>query len=51
MRCTGGDVKKLRSDFENSGLPYFVDIVIFPELRHPELKEHILRAGVEIYKK
>jgi uncharacterized protein len=42
-------IRKLKEDFEESSLPYFVDIVHFPSLTHAELKEHILRVGVSFY--
>jgi uncharacterized protein len=44
-------IRKLKEDFEESSLPYFVDIVHFPSLTHPELKEHVLRVGVSFYER
>jgi len=44
-------IRALQIDFEESSLPYFVDIVYFPALSHPELKEQILRAGVLFYER
>ena len=35
--------------FKESDLPYFVDIVDFSTLNHSDLKEHILRVGMEFY--
>jgi predicted nucleotidyltransferase len=44
-------VRRLQSDFEESSLPWFVDIVDFPSLTHEELKDHIRRVGVVIYER
>ncbi len=37
----------------NEGLPipYFVDVIDYLSLQHPDLKEHIDRVGIEFYKK
>ncbi|MBK6607801.1 MAG: hypothetical protein IPG24_20555 [Leptospiraceae bacterium] len=39
-----------KEDFEESSLPYRVDIVHYPTLTHQELKNHIDRVGVPFYK-
>lgn len=44
-------IRDLQIDFEESSLPYFVDIVYFPTLAHPGLKEQILRVGVLFYER
>jgi predicted nucleotidyltransferase len=44
-------VRRLQSDFEESSLPWFVDIVDFPSLPHEGLKDHIRRVGVVIYER
>lgn len=44
-------VRRLQSDFEESSLPWFVDIVDFPSLTHEGLKDHIRRVGVVIYER
>jgi uncharacterized protein len=44
-------IRNLKSEFDDSSLPYKVDIVNLPEINHPELKEHITRAGISFYKK
>ena len=44
-----GTIRKIISDFEESTLPFFVDVVNYPELKHEELREHINRAGKKIY--
>lgn len=38
-------ILKLISDFQESSLPYPVDIVNYPTLTQPALKEHIDRVG------
>ncbi len=43
------DLLNLQSAFEESLLPYFVDVINFPELDHESLKHHILRVGKPIY--
>jgi predicted nucleotidyltransferase len=40
---------KLKNDFEESSLPYFVDIVNYSNLKNPDLKQHIQRVGQSIY--
>lgn len=37
---------KLIDDFSDSCLPYFVDLLCYPALKNPDLKEHIDRVGV-----
>ena len=44
-----GTIRKIISDFEESTLPYFVDVVNYPELEHEELREHIKLTGKKIY--
>ncbi len=39
-------ISKIKSDFEDSSLPYFVDLVYYPTLSHLELKDHIERIGI-----
>ncbi|KAF0198622.1 MAG: DNA polymerase beta domain-containing protein region [Bacteroidetes bacterium] len=46
---SGKVIRQVRSDFEDSNLPYFVDIINFSELKHPELKEQIFRTGQLFY--
>ena len=43
-------ISDLSSEFEESSLPYMVDVVNFPTLRHKEFMEHINNAGIEFYK-
>ncbi|MBX2927603.1 MAG: nucleotidyltransferase domain-containing protein [Saprospiraceae bacterium] len=42
-------IRRMKSDFEESSLPYFVDIVHFPSLQHESLKEQIRQAGTPFY--
>ncbi len=44
-------MRKLFAEFEESSLPYSVDIINFPELNHPELINHIRRVGKEFFAK
>ena len=41
---------KIKREFEESSLPYFVDLINYFELEHKELREHIDRIGIEFYK-
>ena len=43
-------ISKIRSDFEESSLPYRVDIVIYNDLTHENLKDHIDRKGAPFFK-
>lgn len=36
---------------EELPIPYFIDVVDYGSLEHPELKEHIDRAGICLYEK
>ncbi|MDR2085668.1 MAG: nucleotidyltransferase domain-containing protein [Dysgonamonadaceae bacterium] len=40
---------QLKDDFENSSLPYFVDIVDYTAIKDPLLKKSIRQFGKEIY--
>lgn len=42
-------IAKIKGEFEESSLPYMIDIVNYPLLQHNELKEHIERVGIEFY--
>lgn len=44
-------IEKIKSDLEDSSLPYFVDLINFPTLKHPEFRDHIERVGKLFYKK
>ena len=40
---------KIKIELEESSLPYRVDVVYFPSLEHPDLADHIRRAGILFY--
>lgn len=40
---------RLKTDFDESALPYTVDLVYLPEVKHAELLEHIRRVGQKVY--
>ena len=40
----------LLTAFEESLLPYFVDVVIYEHITNEALREHIDRVGISIYK-
>lgn len=42
-------ISKIKSEFEESSLPYMIDIINYPLLPHKELKEHIERVGTLFY--
>jgi len=42
-------IRTIKSEIEESSLPYFVDITNFTTLNHKELAEHIQRVGVSFY--
>jgi predicted nucleotidyltransferase len=44
-------IAQMKADFQDSSLPYFVDVINYPALQHPELKSHIDRVGRPFYRK
>lgn len=42
---------KIKSELEDSSLPYFVDLINFPEIKHSEFRDHINRVGKIFYEK
>lgn len=42
---------KVLNDFEDSLLPFFIDLSIFSQLTEPALIDHIQRVGKVIYKR
>jgi predicted nucleotidyltransferase len=48
---TAETIHRIKGDFEESSLPYSVDLVYYPSLTHAEMKEHIDRVHVAIYQK
>jgi len=45
------ELSNIKSEIEESSLPYIIDLIDFTTLKHRELKEHIERAGVSFYKR
>ena len=46
---TRTDLLHISGDFDDSDLPYFVDISIYDKLSNPDLKAHIDRVGRVLY--
>ena len=46
---TRNDLLDIAGDFEDSDLPYFVDVSIYDKLSNPDLKAHIDRVGKVLY--
>ncbi|MGQ0827286.1 MAG: nucleotidyltransferase domain-containing protein [Bacteroidota bacterium] len=44
-KVTDRTITQLQNDFEESSLPYTVDLVNYPLLKHPEFIDHIKRVG------
>lgn len=44
-------ILKIKSELEDNSLPYFIDLVNFPKLKHPEFIEHIESVGKPFYEK
>jgi len=43
------DLLHIVGDFDDSDIPYFVDVSIYAQLSNPELKAHIDRVGKILY--
>lgn len=41
---------QLKNDFEESSLPYFVDVLNYHSIQTPDLINHISRVGEQLYK-
>jgi len=48
---TRTDLLNIANDFDDSDMPYFVDVSIYDQLSNPELKAHIDRVGKVLYLK
>jgi len=46
---TRSDLLRISGDFDDSDLPYFVDVSIYDRLSNPDLKAHIDRVGKVLY--
>jgi len=43
------DLLRVGNDFDDSDMPYFVDVAIYDDISNPDLKAHIDRVGKIIY--
>lgn len=48
---TDAVIARLKDDFHESSLPYFIDLINYPALRHPDLQRHIQRVGMPFYQR
>ena len=39
----------IQGEFQESSLPYIIDVVNYPDVKHRALKEHIEKDGVKFY--
>lgn len=46
---TRADLLHIIGDFDDSDMPYFVDVSVYDDLSNPELKAHIDRVGKALY--
>ena len=46
---THTDLLHIAGDFDDSDMPYFVDVSIYDKLSNPDLKAHIDRVGKVLY--
>jgi predicted nucleotidyltransferase len=46
---TRTDLLRIAGDFDDSDMPYFVDVSIYDQLSNQELKAHIDRVGKALY--
>ena len=46
---TRTDLLHVAGDFDDSDMPYFVDVSIYDKLSNPDLKAHIDRVGKVLY--
>ena len=46
---TRTDLLHIAGDFDDSDLPYFVDVSIYDKISNPDLKAHIDRVGKVLY--
>jgi len=43
------DLLRIAGDFDDSDMPYYVDVSIYDKLSNPDLKAHIDRVGKTLY--
>ena len=46
---THTDLLRIGNDFDDSDMPYFVDVSVYDNLSNPDLKAHIDRVGKILY--
>jgi predicted nucleotidyltransferase len=46
---TRTDLLRISNDFDDSDMPYFVDVSIYDDLSNPDLKAHIDRVGKVLF--
>jgi len=46
---TRTDLLRITDDFDDSDMPYFVDVSIYDRISNPDLKSHIDRLGKILY--
>ena len=46
---TRSELLHISGDFDDSDIPYFVDVSIYDKLSNPDLKAHIDRVGKTLY--
>jgi len=48
---TRTDLLRIANDFDDSDIPYFVDVSVYEDLSNHDLKAHIDRVGKILYRK
>jgi predicted nucleotidyltransferase len=48
---TARDLYQLHDQFDESDMPYFVDVSVYDKLNNPDLKAHIRRVGQPLYQR
>ena len=43
------ELSNIAGDFDDSNMPYFVDVSIYDNISNPDLKDHIDRVGKVLY--
>jgi len=46
---TRTDLLRIAGDFDDSDMPYMVDVLVYGDLSNPDLKAHIDRMGKVLY--
>ena len=44
-------MNQISNEIDDSDLPYTIDLSIFHQISNPDLREHVQRVGVVIYRK